>query len=76
MVLAKGDVNVIQAGPIKLGSGTGNSCKSKLSVRERSRTVPKDLFHQGLSLRPGAQEGSTGMEGSTPEAKTTSAAGE
>ena len=37
--------------------------------------VPKYPLHQGLGLRPGAQEGSRGMEGRTPEAKNTSAAG-
>ena len=37
--------------------------------------MPKDLLNQGLNMCPGAQEGSRGMEGSTPEAKTTPAAG-
>ena len=73
--LAKGDVNLIQAGPIRTGSGRGKSCKGKLHVRGGSRGVPKDLLNQGLNLRPGAQEGSRGMEGRTPEAKTTPAAG-
>ena len=37
--------------------------------------MPKYPLHQGLDLRPGAQKGSRGMEGRTPEAKIISAAG-
>ena len=70
--LVEGD-NIIEAGPIRTGSSRSRSCKSELCVGSGSRGVPKYPLHQGLGLHPGAQEGSRGMEESTPEAKTTSA---
>ena len=70
----EGDINHIHPGPIRTGSSGSKSCKGKLCVGRGSWGAPKYPLPQGLDLRPGTQEGSRGMEGRTPEAKTTSAA--
>ena len=70
----EGDINLIQAGPIRTGHSGSKSYKGKLCVGRGSWGMPKYPLHQGLGLRPGAQEGSRDMEGRTPEAKNTFAA--